>query len=124
MLFDRVLCSRAEGLDDSARFGLHVFAQHFMIDLVELGEFCAKRAGPTVLLPRHIEQAVIGDEEIRKLLSGRVCVERWSRFLDERRGLCEEARECEEPGVLTAGSIKVGDVCGIGLCTRTLCEIP
>ena len=58
------------------------------------------------------------------MLSGRVSVERWSRFLDERRGLCEEARECEEPGVLTAGGIEVGDVCGIGLCTRTLYEEP
>ena len=73
---DCVLFSRAEGLDDSARFALHVFAQYFMIDLMELGEFCAKRAGATVLLPGHIEQAVIGDEEIRKLLSGRVSVER------------------------------------------------
>jgi hypothetical protein len=121
---DRVLPSRAEGLDDSARFALHVFAQYFMIDLMELGEVCARRVGATVLLPRHIEQAVIEDEEIRTLLSGRVCVERWSRFLEERRGLCEEARECEERGVLTAGSIKVGDICGIGLCTRTLHKEP
>ena len=98
---DRVLRSKGEGLDEAARVALHCFAGYLMIDLIELGDDCGKIAGATVLLPRHMEQAVLEDEELRRLLSGRVSVERWCKCLeDEIIGVCEEESEFEEPEAL------------------------